>query len=71
MYSISKTPNRKTVTRKVPPIIFPSGEFPPEKLHPEIPTQNIPIKVFKYFVFSLLSPLSLILVKILLLKRME
>ena len=41
---------------KLPPGKFPPGIFPPMFL-------NIPTRVFKFFVFSLLSPSSLILLK--------
>ena len=51
---------------KLPPGKFPSikflpGEFSPENSYPENSTRNISSHVFKHFVFSLLSPLSLIL----------
>ena len=42
----------------------PPGESPPWKISTQkVPTRNIPTYVFKHFVFSLLSPLSLILFK--------
>ena len=41
--------SRMTVSGKLPPRKFPPGIFPPMFL-------NIPTRVFKFFVFSLLSP---------------
>ena len=49
---------RKTSTRKISPIKLPPGKSPPGKFPP-----NIPTRVFKFFVLSLLSPSSLILLK--------
>ena len=49
-----------------PPGKFPPGKFPSRKFPPGIfPAMflNIPTRVFKFFVFSLLSPWSLILLK--------
>ena len=53
---------------KSPPIKLPLVNSPPENSHPENLTRNIPTHVFKYShplfkIFSLLSPLSLILLK--------
>ena len=50
-------------TRKIPPVKFPAGGFHRKTLTQKIPTQNIPTHVFKHFVFLLLSPLSLVLLK--------
>ena len=46
----------KLLPEKLPSIKFPPGKFSPMFL-------NIPTHVFNFFVFSLLSPLSLILLK--------
>ena len=42
---------------------IPIYEIAPENVHVENPTRNIPTHGFKHFAFSLLSPLSLILLK--------
>ena len=64
---ISKTPTRKIPTHQTPPPgKFPPGKFPSRKFPPGIfPLMflNIPTRVFNFFVFSLLSPSSLILLK--------
>ena len=52
--------------RKIPYHQTPPGKFPPRKFSPRIFSPmflNIPTPVFKFFVFSLLSPSSLILLK--------
>ena len=61
---------RKILRGKLPPGKFPPIKFPPEESPPprkistqKIPTRNISVNIFKRFVFSLLSPLSLILPK--------
>ena len=51
---------------KFPPSKLPPGKLPPRKFPPGIFAPmflNIPIRVFNFFVFSLLSPSSLILLK--------
>ena len=56
---IRKTPIRKIPTHQTPPPgKFPPGIFPPLFL-------SIPTRVFEFFVFSLLSQSSLMLLKIL------
>ena len=70
---IIKKASAKLPPGKFPPIKIPSGKFPPEKFPPrKLPPGilspmflNIPTRVFKFFVFSLLSQSSLILLKIL------
>ena len=65
---IRKTPFRKVTTNQTPPGEFPHGKFPPRKFPPGISPPmflNIPTQFFKFFHFSLLSPLSLSLNKIL------
>ena len=64
----AKLPPGKFPPIKIPSGKFPPGKFPPRKLPPGIlPPMflNIPTRVFKFFVFSLFSPSSLILLKIL------
>ena len=56
---IRKTPTRKIPTHQTPPWKIPTRKIPTQK----IPTWNIPTRVFKFFVFPLLSPSSLILLK--------
>ena len=51
----------KLLPGKLPPGKFPSIKLPPGKFSPMF--LNIPTHVFNFFVFSLLSPLSLILLK--------
>ena len=46
---------------KFPPIKLPPGKFPPRIFLPMF--LNIPTQVLNFFVFSLLSPLPLILLK--------
>ena len=54
----------KFLPGKLPPIKFPPWRIPPRKIPTQkIPTRNIPTHIFKPFVFSLLLPLSLIMVK--------
>ena len=63
---IRKIPTRKIPARKIHTVKPPPGKFPPGKFPPRIfPTMflNIPTRVFKVFVFSLLSPSSLTLLK--------
>ena len=55
--------SRKLPPGKFPPIKLPPVKFPPRKFPPGIFPPNIPTRVFKFFVFSLLSPSSLILLK--------
>ena len=56
---LRKINTQKTLTHQIPP-----GESPPQKIPTQkIPTRNSPTYVFKHFVFSLLSPLSLVLLK--------
>ena len=50
-------------TRKIPPVKFPARGFPRKTDTQKIPIRNIPTHVFKHFVFLLLSPLSLVLLK--------
>ena len=65
-FSVSgKLPPRKFPSGKFPPIKLSPGEFPPGKLPPrKFPPifLNIPTRVFWFF-FSLLSPLSLMLLE--------
>ena len=61
-----KFPPGKFPLEKFTPVKLPPGKFPPGKFPPGIfPTMflNIPTRVFKVFVFSLLSPSSLTLLK--------
>ena len=58
--------HRKIPYHQTPPGKFPPEKFPPRKFSPGIFSPmflNIPTPVFKFFVFSLLSPSSLILLK--------
>ena len=61
-----KFPPGKFLLEKFTPVKLPPRKFPPGKFPPRIfPTMflNIPTRVFKVFVFSLLSPSSLTLLK--------
>ena len=58
---IIKAVSGKLPLGKFPPIKLPPGKFPPGIFPPMF--LNIPTRVFKFFVFSLLSPSSLILLK--------
>ena len=62
---IKKTPTRKIPTHHTPPPENHPGKFPPRKFPPRIfPPMflNIPTHVFNFFVFLLLSPLSVYIV---------
>ena len=54
-----KTPIRRIPTNQIPPWRISHWKIPTQK----IPARNIPTHIFKYFIFPLLLPLSLILVK--------
>ena len=58
---VRKTPTQKISTHQTPPWKIPPGKFPPGIFSPMF--LNIPTRFFKFFVFSLLTPSSLILLK--------